>query len=190
MKMHLSRSRAGVAVLAVLLALQGCGGSGGDSTADAIGSITVSAVTDLPQESDADYNNNVNGLITAATLKNWIDDWLTNRPAGITGKLVILQATAGEAGYEYIKPNGTNVVTYLSPSSEWIQTRDNGVIQTPSMVPDGQTMDGLLKKYAIDPSKDMIVVTMGTASQPTPWHRAGYGMRCATGALPRSIWPC
>ncbi len=165
MKMHLSRSLAGVAVLAMLLGLQGCGGGGGgDKTADAADSIRVSAVTELPQESADNYDDNVNGLITAATLKKWIDDWLNNRPAGITGKLVILQATAGEAGYAYIKPNGGSVVTYLTSSGEWIQTRDNGVIETPSMVPDGQTMDGLLKKFAIDPSKDMIVVTMGAAS--------------------------
>lgn len=165
MKMHLGRSWTGVAVLATLLGLQGCGGGGGgDSTAQSADSIKVSAVTDIPQESNADYNSNVNGLITGATLKGWMDDWLANRPAGITGKLVILQATAGEASYVYIKPNGGSVYTYLSPSSEWIQTRDNGVIETPSMVPDGATMDGLLKKYAIDPSKDMIVVAMGTAS--------------------------
>ncbi|MEK8089509.1 hypothetical protein [Thermithiobacillus plumbiphilus] len=164
MKMHLSRSRAGVAVLVMLLGLQGCGEDGGDKTADAVGSIKVSAVTDLPQESADNYDDNINGLITAATLKKWIDDWLVNRPAGITGKLVILQATAGETSYEYIKPNGVNVVTYLTSSGEWIQTRDNGVIETPSLVPDGQAMDVLLKKFAIDPSKDMIVVTMGTAS--------------------------
>ena len=165
MKMHLGRSWTGIAVLAMLLGLQGCGGGGGgDSTAQSDDSIKVSAVTDIPQTSADDYNDNVNGLITGATLKGWIDDWLANRPAGITGKLVILQATAGEASYVYIKPNGGSVVTYLSPSSEWIQTRDNGVIETPSMVPDGAAMDALLKKYAIDPSKDMIVVAMGTAS--------------------------
>lgn len=165
MKMHLGRSWTGVAVLAMLLGLQGCGGGGGgDSTAQLADSIKVSAVTDIPQESADNYDDNVNGLITGATLKKWIDDWLTNRPAGITGKLVILQATAGEGVYQYIKPNGGSVYTYLSPSSEWIQTRDNGVIETPSMVIDGPSMDALLKKYAIDPSKDMIVVAMGTAT--------------------------
>jgi hypothetical protein len=79
---------------------------------------------DLAQESADDYNENVNGLITAATLKRWKDDWLNQRPAGITGKLVILQVTAGPpaerscitANAAYIKPNGTNVFTYLSPS--------------------------------------------------------------------------
>lgn len=142
--------------------LAGCVGS--EDTSSPASQITVNSPAAIAQESADDYNDNVNGLITGATLKRWKDDWLNERPAGISGKLVILQLTAGAAGAEYVKPNKTNVVTYLSPSSEWIQTRSNGVITTQSMVPDGATMDGLLKKYAIDPHNDMIVVAMGTGS--------------------------
>lgn len=125
---------------------------------------TAAKVTDIPQESDADYDNNVNGLITGNTLSKWIDNWTANRPAGITGKLVILQAAVGAAGTEYVKPDGTNVFTYAVDSSEWVQTRINGVIETISMVPDGRTMDTFLAKYNIDPANDMIVCTPSTAS--------------------------
>ncbi|MBV2184274.1 MAG: hypothetical protein KUL88_07015 [Rhizobium sp.] len=146
-------------------ALVGCGGGGGGSDG-VVGGVkfTVNQAAAIAQTSADDYNNNANGIITGATLKSWISDWATNRPAGITGKLVILQASAGPAGSEYIQSNGGSVFTYLSPSTEWTQTRSNGVIETVSMVPDGATMDALLKKYNIDPTKDMIVAAMGTGS--------------------------
>lgn len=153
---------------AVCLALAACGGGGGreDTSSGSAVKIVVNSPQAIAQASADDYNANVNGLVTAATLKNWIANWTGNRPAGITGKLVILQLTAGPAGAEYIKPNGSTVFTYLSPSSEWVQTRTNGVIETVSMVPDGATMDALLRKYNIDPLNDMIVCAMGTGSNP------------------------
>jgi Rhodanese-related sulfurtransferase len=145
-----------------VLFLAGCVGS--EDTSSPASQITINSPAAIAQRSAANYNNNVNGLITGATLKRWKDDWLNQRPAGISGKLVILQVSAGPAGAEYVMPNGTNVLTYLSPGSEWIQTRSNGVISTQSMVPDGASMDALLQKYAIDPHNDMIVVAMGTGS--------------------------
>ncbi|OJZ18308.1 MAG: hypothetical protein BGP21_03850 [Thiobacillus sp. 65-29] len=173
MNMRINRGWIGVTALALALGLHGCGGGGGENTTALVKQIPVSTPAQIAQESAADYNDNVNGLITAATLKRWKDDWLNQRPAGITGKLVILQVSAGPtsadnsayaANTAYIKPNGVNVFTYLSPSSDWIQTRSNGVIETPSMVPDGASMDALLKKFNIDPKNDMIVAAMGTGS--------------------------
>jgi 3-mercaptopyruvate sulfurtransferase SseA len=164
MNKQMNRGWAGMTVLAMALGLQGCGGGGEDTTA-LVTQIPVNAPAAIAQESAASYDDNVNGLITESTLKRWKGDWVNQRPAGITGKLVILQVSAGTTeGAEYIKPNGTNVFTYLSPGSEWIQTRTNGVIETPSMVPDGAAMDALLKKYNIDPQNDMIVAAMGQGS--------------------------
>ncbi len=164
MNKQMNRGWTGLAALSLVLSLQGCGGGGGEDTTAPVKNIPVNTPATIAQVSDDNYDNNVNGLITAATLKSWKDDWLANRPAGITGKLVILQVAKGPAGAEYIKDNGTNVFTYLSPSSDWIQTRSNGVIETPSMVPDGAAMDALLKKFNIDPKNDMIVAAMGTGS--------------------------
>lgn len=165
MNMQINSGWASLTTLALVMSLQGCGGGGEDTTA-LVKQIPVNTPATIAQVSADDYNLNENGLITESTLKRWKDDWLNQRPAGITGKLVILQVTAGPAGAEYIKPNGLNVFTYLSPSSEWIQTRTNGVIETPSVVPDGATMDALLKKYNINPQTDMIVAAMGTGSNP------------------------
>lgn len=162
MNMRINRGWAGMTALALALGLPGCGGD--EDTTALVKNIPVNTPAAIAQESDANYDLNENGLISESTLKRWKDDWLNERPAGITGKLVILQVSAGPAGAEYIKDNGTNVFTYLSPSSDWIQTRSNGVIETPSMVPDGASMDALLKKFNIDPKNDMIVAAMGTGS--------------------------
>ncbi|MBE9559306.1 MAG: hypothetical protein IMF15_00890 [Proteobacteria bacterium] len=122
---------------------------------------TAAKVTDIPQESADNYDDNVNGLITGNTLKGWIDDWTANRPAGITGKLVILQAWTGVAGYEFIASKA-DVSVYSVGTSEWVETRSNGVIETRSMVPSGRTVDTFLAKYGIDPANDMIVCAQGT----------------------------
>lgn len=151
----------GAGVLTLLLGLQGCG-SGGSDTSAVASKVAVNSPAMIAQESADDYDNNVNGVISGATLKRWIDDWAANRPAGITGKLVILQVTQGPAGFEFLKSNGTSVFTYLEGG--WIQTRSNGVVETRSMVLDGPGIDALLKKYNIDPRNDMIVCAQGAAS--------------------------
>lgn len=159
-----ARHAAAALCLGALL-LAGCSGSESTiNTADTGTGVVVNSAAAIAQESADDYNDNVNGLITGATLKRWISDWRANRPPGITGKLVIFQATTGDAPRQYIKPDNTNVFVYLSPSSEWTQTRSNGVMRVTTMVPDGATMDTLMKKYNIDPKNDMIVAAQGKGS--------------------------
>jgi hypothetical protein len=182
MNMRMNRSWVGVTALAMALSLHGCGGD--EDTTALVTQIPVNTPAAIAQESAPDYDDNVNGLISAATLKRWKDNWLNERPAGITGKLVILQVS-GRAQYSgattlsrlilHTSSPTVNVFTYLSPSSEWIQTRSNGVIETPSMVPDGTTMDALLKKYNIDPQNDMIVAPWVPAARATPWRRGASG---------------
>ncbi len=142
----------------ITLVVTGCGSENDLGKSGA----TPAKITDIPQTSADNYNDNVNGLITGNTLKRWIDDWEANRPAGITGRLVILQTSTGEAGYEYIAENA-NVSTYLVGPGEWIESRSNGVIETISMVPSGRVIDTFLAKYGIDPTSDMILCTQGTA---------------------------
>lgn len=164
MKRRVSNSpfKAGATMLAaagVALFLVGCVGSEAPPPSSEGDLATPAAIA---QASADNYDDNVNGLITGNTLKQWIDNWPANRPAGVSGKLVILQASTGEAGYEYIKPNGSDVFTYVV-SDEWKETRSNGVTETVSMVPSGRTMDTLLAKYNIDPANDMIVCAQGKA---------------------------
>lgn len=131
--------------------------------------VKVNTPAQIAQVSADDYDQNENGLITGNTLRRWISDWENERPAGITGKLVILQVTPGPNGARFIKSNGTNVFTYYVPSGDditgwWTQTRDNGVIETIQMVPDGAKMDALLQAHDIDPQRDLVVCAMGTGS--------------------------
>lgn len=160
----------------LLVLMAGCGGEdrNNGSTLVSGGAITRNSPADITNVSAGNYDDNVNGLITGATLKRWKDDWINQRPSGITGKLVILEVTTGEVNaaavppynYAYIVPpaGSLNVFSYLAASSEWVMTRSNGVISTPSLVLDGPSMDAQLKKYSIDPLNDMIVVVQGTAS--------------------------
>ena len=157
------RGRGGLIGLvgAASIALAGCQGTEDSNTT--VSNATAATPAALASVSADNYDDNRYGLITGPTLKSWIDNWSANRPSGISGKLVILQASDGEVGYEFVKPNGTNVFTYSVPSSEWVETRSNGVIETISVVPSGRAMDTFLAKYDIDPANDMIVCAQGTA---------------------------
>jgi 3-mercaptopyruvate sulfurtransferase SseA len=146
---------------ATTIFLAGCSGTENDLNTSSASPLVVEATpASLASESADNYDDNNYGLITAPTLKRWVDDWPNNRPEGITGKLVILQVASGPVGYEFIKPNGTDVFTYQA--TEWVETRSNGVVTTKSMVPSGYSMDAFLSKYDVDPATDMIVCGMGT----------------------------
>lgn len=156
-----------VALLAIALnlTLVSCGGerSNDDSTTtppEPTPSLVVNTPQDIAQESAENYDDNLNGLITGKTLKRWVSDWEKERPAGITGKLVILQATKGPAGYEFIKPDNAQVFTYLENS--WRESRSNGVTEIAGIVISGPTTDKLIRRYGIDVNNDLIVCAQGT----------------------------
>ncbi|MFO7592467.1 MAG: rhodanese-like domain-containing protein [Pseudomonadota bacterium] len=161
---------------ATALILAGCNGSedsspGEETLPDGNSPAAIAAA------SADNYDDNTYGLITGSTLASWIDDWESNRPAGITGKLVILQQGEGPEGFEYIQHDDTNVFTYAVDTDTWKQTRSNGVIQTVSMVPDGRVMDTLLSQYDIDPSEDMIVCAQGKNKMVMHSGRCWYAFR-------------
>ncbi|WP_372921356.1 hypothetical protein [Roseovarius sp.] len=138
--------------------LAGCGGGEGSSDQANAAAKVVNSPAQIARESADDYNENENGLITGQTLQRWIDDWEGNRPDGIDGRLIIMQVTTGDEGVEYITPKPLDgVLTYHMDVNRLIQTRSNGVIETRSMVPDGPSVDAILKDYNLDPRNDMIV---------------------------------
>ncbi|MCB1756864.1 MAG: sulfurtransferase [Gammaproteobacteria bacterium] len=142
--------------------------------------VVVNSPGQIAQQSADDYNANTNGLITGATLQSWIDDWSANRPTGISGRLIILQVSNGDAGAEYITPKSTSgVLTYSMDTGRLVMNRSNGVITTQSMVPDGSTIDSILADYGIDPLNDMVVCAMGTggASHAMRMGRCWYMLR-------------
>jgi 3-mercaptopyruvate sulfurtransferase SseA len=148
------------AAIASSLFLAACGGERqAPADDDQAATIKVNTPAQIAQESAENYDDNVNGLITGKTLKRWKDNWEKERPAGITGKLVIFQQAQGVAGKRYIKPDNSNVFTYLE--SEWRESRSNGVIEVEGIVLSGAKVDQLLRRYAIDPRKDLILCAQG-----------------------------
>jgi len=161
---------------ATTLLISGCTGS--EDTLSSSSTYKEATAASLATVSASDYNDNEYGLITGATLTNWIDDWAANKPAAITGELIILQvsdgaltdavdATCVDGGdadsvgtCKYFKA-ADGVRSYSLGSSTWVETRDNGVTETTSVVLSGEKMDGLLAAYDIDPTSDMIVFAMG-----------------------------
>jgi len=148
------------------LVLTGCTGTENDlnNTSSTVTLPEMASPASLTTTSAANYDDNIYGLITGTTLASWISDWVNNKPDGLAedSKLIILQASAGEAGSEYITSDaGNDVFTYLAPMVN--ELRSNGVVQTKSMVPSGEMMDAFLSRYNIDPSKDMVVCAQGTA---------------------------
>jgi hypothetical protein len=122
--------------------------------------IHVSDVAELPDRSKADYAENDHGLITGDTLGAWIGNWRKNRPRAIKGDLVVLQIAPSVAGAaKYVTPSEADGVrTYLVPASSLVQTRDNGLSAFEAEIPDGAAADAFLKRYGLDPKRDLIVL--------------------------------
>ena len=152
------------------------------------GAPVISATpADIARESADDYNDNENGLITAATLQHWIDNWGDHAPEGIDGNLIILQVNAAEddddeakAG-SYITDSNDGVTTYVIDTDRLVQTRFNGVKESRSMVPSGEQMDAFLGDFDLNPTQDMIVWVMGEPG-------AGHAMRQGRGWYAFRYW--
>jgi len=140
----------------------GNAGTGGDAGAGGKGTaeLVTSSPAQLVDESATDYANNEHGLITGARLKSWVEDWSAHRPAGVSGRLVVLQVVPSAATSKvHVAENQNGVVSYLLPQSALLQVRDNGLSQIEAEIPGGAATDALLKKYGIDVTRDLVVLT-------------------------------
>ncbi len=177
-------------LLAIALGLFGnCGAGSSDSSALALAAlggessgVKVATASDLSVESADNYDDNQFGLISATTLNNWVSDWANNKPAGITGNLVIYQANkvGATSTKSLILPKaGVKVFlavnAYDTPSAaiySWKtfrETRNNGLITIPggtvttngNGLISGANIDRWFKYYDVDPTKDLIVFASG-----------------------------
>ncbi|HEX6240419.1 MAG TPA: hypothetical protein VFZ61_05980 [Polyangiales bacterium] len=127
---------------------------------DAGKQLPTATPAQIADESADDYADNTHGLIAGTTLATWITDWPAQRPAGVTGKLVVLQVVPNTAAsLTHVAGKGTDVVSYLVPQSELTQPRNNGLSQIEAEIPDGTRADAFLEKYGIDAQRDYVVVT-------------------------------
>lgn len=175
-------------LLAIGLGLLGnCGEGSSDSSALALAAIgggasgvKVASASDLAIESADDYNENRFGLITSATLRSWVSDWANNKPAGITGNLVIFQANrvGADANKSLILPtSGVKVFVSVAGNNTALyswrtfrETRYNGLISIPggtvttggNGLISGASIDEWFQTYGVDPTKDLIVFASGS----------------------------
>jgi len=112
------------------------------------------------------YNEFKSGLITPETLTKYIDDWTANKPANVTGRLVIIQAGPSSSN-KFIKSNGTEVVTYQIPAGgacDPSYMRHDGAVNIPGAMISGDRMDGMINMFHLDPEKDYVVFAVGKGS--------------------------
>ncbi|TGL61364.1 sulfurtransferase [Leptospira sarikeiensis] len=124
--------------------------------------VQVFETSQLVGVSNSDYNENTHGLITASTLESWRSNWNRNRPAGISGRLIIFQISSGTSSGSFIRPDtGVRVYGISASSTDYTffgQTRFNGLIDTETIVPEGANIDAFLKRFGVNPATDLIVL--------------------------------
>lgn len=142
-------------------------------------SLKINTVSELASESNDDYSKNEYGLIEASKLESWVTNWTTNKPAGITGKLIILQTDAAnryETGAKnaYVKSDeAKGVYVYLlddyqtagTTNFRFNQTRDSGLVKNSVRYQaNGAYVDEWLKAFGINLSTDLVVFAVGTTT--------------------------
>lgn len=134
-------------------------GAGGDNRGGDSAELTVNAPADLATESASSYGDNEFGIITGETLGGWLDDWESNRPAGISGRLIILQQDSKAGALKFIAHDDEHVFTYGFAEHAYAdaQQRNNGLLNTFATIPDGPKTDEILNQFGIDLTKDLVV---------------------------------
>lgn len=173
-------------LLAIALGLFGnCEGGSSDSSGLALAALGggggTTVASNLSDVSAASYDDNSHGLISASTLRTWIADWANNKPAGITGNLVIFQADkVGTGSTKNAIATATGVYVYISvaPYINFRGDRDNGLITVKGQgLLTGAAIDTWFQTYNVDPTKDLIVFAGGAAEPYGNIGRAYYILR-------------
>ncbi len=153
----------GATMLATML-LSGCGDDDDNITA-----VAVQKVDDISMKSAKSYDENSYGVISASTLTKWLDNWKENRPSGVDGRLVVLQAGAVsfDQNRTFLPHNDKDVLVYGIPGAgacDPSYMRFDGISNTPGAMVSGDKIDGNVNAFQIDPEKDFVVVTVAEGS--------------------------
>ena len=122
------------------------------------------AVRSLAHRSDPETEGNGAGLISLAQLEHWLTDWKTHQPAGITGRLIILQRDDAGDGLGVVAHQPDVRVYMADDLSMLLQTRSNGLLSAGLSPARGTRVDSYLRRYGIDPTSDLVVLAQGRAS--------------------------
>ncbi len=120
-------------------------------------------------KSHPDYAQNDHGIITASTLNCWLKDWQANKPKGVEGRLIVLQAgkTRFDDNRTFLPHNDKDVLVYGIPgagSCDPSYTRFDGITNTPGAMISGDLIDRNINAFQINPEKDYVVIAMSQGS--------------------------
>ncbi len=114
-----------------------------------------------------DYKRNESGLVNASMAAKWINDWESNRPANVDGRLFVLQIGLLPGDTPFIKHNDVNTFTFdrTAGCTGTGDIRNDGISNIPMPVfaggaPNG--MDGAFWAYDINPNEDMLLVVIAS----------------------------
>lgn len=157
------------ASLAASLMLSGCGSDGDSSSETTVNGVKIYTPAEISMKSNRDYNQNTYGVITAQTLNKWINDWEHNKPAGVDGRLVVLQA--GRVGFDnnatFLPHNDRDVFVYGIPGGgacDPSYMRHDGYSMTPGAMVSGDRIDMNINYFQLDPNKDFVVFAVAEGS--------------------------
>jgi len=124
-----------VAIMVATLTMWGCGNSGTSSYSDPSPTTTKSAA-----------------IITATTLKQWIDEGKLNAPLGSKDRVVVVsQSTVTDWTTKGHIPGAVRLDT-----TETGKDRIEGLALAATMMPDGATMDVIVQRLGIDANTTIV----------------------------------
>lgn len=128
--------------------------------------IVSMAVSMLSGCRETDYVANESGVIEADKLSEYISDWKNNRPEGVDGKLIVIQAGATSSG-KVLSHDDNDVEVYQIPAGgacDPSYNRHDGVANIPGALLSGPYVDGMISTFNMDPKKDFVVFAVGEGS--------------------------
>ena len=139
------------------------------TTSTVIKSAKVYQPKDISRKSNPDYNCNTSGVITSSTLTKWLDNWSENKPEGVDGRLIVVQAgkTRFDHNRSYLPHNDKDVLVYAIPgagSCDPSYKRFDGTTNTPGAMIAGNLFDKNINFFQIDPKKDFVVISIAEGS--------------------------
>lgn len=113
------------------------------------------------------YAHNEYGIVTADRAAMWINDWESNKPGNVNGRLFVMQVGLLPGEKPFIKHDDVHTFTFdrTAGCTNTGDMRFDGISNIPMPIfaggmPNG--MDGAFWAYDIDPNEDMILVVVAS----------------------------
>ncbi|GBF50683.1 rhodanese-like protein [Leptospira ryugenii] len=136
--------------------------------------VKTNTAEELSFSSADSYDDNSFGLISFRKLNQIVNNWDKTKINQLNGKVVVLQIdTTGTSNGFFIPSSAQRQVysyyVYINPNAVstgiFGQSRNNGVLETELIVPEGRVVDNFLGEYGINPAQDYIVIAADSSNQ-------------------------